>query len=680
MARLSLSLLGPPRITLDEVPVTAFESDKVRALLMYLALEADRPHRREALAEVLWLDQPARTARHRLSQALFNLRQAVADHTADPPFLLITHESLQFNCASDHWLDTAAFERLLATSDSHPHRRRATCARCVQRLAEAVDLYRGDLLTQFSLADSVAFDEWLLLQRERLRQMALGALGDLINYHERRSEHEAARRFALRQLELDSWCEATYRRLMRLLARTGQRNAALALYERCRQVLSDELGVDPEDETTALYATIRDQTEASPRSAPGSIASAHSLPAQTTPFIGRERELATIARLLADPTCRLITIVGPGGIGKTRLAVQAATEHLESFADGVHFVPLAALAAPDLLASTIANGLKLPLHGGGDPQDQLLDHLRTRELLLVLDNVEHLLTGAPLITDILRHARNVTLLVTSRERLHLQSEWLLEVGGLALPELESRAEAERSSAVELFVQSARRVRPDFAPSIANEQDIVRVCRLTEGMPLAIELAAAWTRVLTCAQIAEEIEHSLTFLRTSLRDVPERHRSLGAVFEHSWNLLSLDEQRVLRQLTVFQGGCERDAAEHVAGASLALLAALIDKSLLRASSDGRYDLHESIRQYARERLQQAGELEATHRRHLDFFLQFAETAELQIKRPEQQIAIDRLVRDHDNLRGALGWALESGLAEPAARLAAALWHFWWLHSP
>jgi predicted ATPase/DNA-binding SARP family transcriptional activator len=681
MAYLSLSLFGALKVVLGETSITSFESDKVRALLVYLVVEADRPHRREALAGLLWPDQSERAARHNLSQALFNLRQAIGDATATPAFLLITRTTVQFNLTSDYWSDTAVFSALLASCDHHRHRELHTCTACTHRLAEAVDVYRGDFLAQFSLSDSNGFEEWALLKRERLQHLALQAFTNLATYHERRGAYEQAQHFTLRQIELDPWREAAHRQLMRTLTLTGQRNAALAHYERCRQILAAELSVEPEAATKMLYERIRnaegdllaaEELFALPSSRP------HNLPPQLTPFIGRERELAELADLLGNSDCRLITIVGPGGIGKTRLALQAATEQLEAFADGIFFLSLAALRSTESLIFAIREALKLTLHGSEAPKTQILNHLREKEMLLVLDNFEHLVAGAPMIADMLKYAPDVTILATSRERLNLQGEMLFHVGGMLFPKAESAARFEQYSAVELFVQSARRVQPDFAFAAEEQGYVARICQLLEGMPLGIELAAAWVRALSCAEIAQELEQGLEFLTTSLRDVPERHRSLRAVFDHSWDLLCPAEQRVFGQLAVFRGGFRREAAEQVADATLPMLAALIDKSLLRKNIAGRYAMHELVRQYAWEKLHQAGELEATHDRLLLFFLQLAEAAEPQLIGPGQKRWLDRLEDEHDNLRAALQWALEHG-AVMAGRLAGALWRFWWMHS-
>ena len=303
------------------------------------------------------------------------------------------------------------------------------------------------------------------------------------------------------------------------------------------------------------------------------------LPRPPTPLIGREPELATLNRLLCDPQCRLLTLAGPGGIGKTRLALELASTQRAQFPDGVFFVPLVSLSLPEFIAPAIRSALGLSSSSPLDPKEQLLNHLRQKSLLLVLDNLEHLLEGVGLLAELLEQAPGVKLLVTSRERLNMQGEWLFDLQGLPVPPLDQVDRAEEYSAVALFVQSARRAQVGFELSAEERPWVARICQLVEGMPLAIELAAAWVRLLSCREIAQEIERNLDFLSTSARDLPERHRSMRAVFDHSWQMLSAEEQRVLRALSVFRGGFLREAAEQVTGASLSLLSALVTRSLV-----------------------------------------------------------------------------------------------------
>lgn len=690
MARLSLSLLGSVQVLLDGQPASGFVYNKARALLAYLAIEADRPHQRNELATLSWPELPDAAARSNLRQAVANLREVIGNERAATPFLLIARDTIQFNLASPHRLDVADFTALLAACAHHCHRHPARCRSCAARLEQVATLYRGDFLAGFVLGDSAPFDEWQLRERERLHQQVITALVRLAEYHERRGDNECARSFSQRQIELDPWREEAHRQLMRLLARDGQRSAALAQYETCRSVLARDLGVEPEAETSVLYEQIRDQEQVQGSSSPYlrvSMSSRHTFPAQPTALVGRAAELSELSALLENPACRLITVFGPGGMGKTRLALAVASEQAETFDAGVTFVPLAGINSATLLASQILSALGVELQDQRDPRDLLLDYLQLKELLLVLDNLEQLLapeadqeTTAALLADIIARAPGVTLLVTSRERVALSGEWLFELTGLSYPAGELEQAAERYDAMQLFAQRATQLRRHF--SLEGEaQAVARICRQVEGLPLAIELSAAAVLVRSCAAIADAIDQNLLALAAEVRAVPERQRSIWATFEHSWRLLSEPEQQTFAQLSVFRGGFDEDAAAAVALASPQRLAALVNKSLLRRYDTGRYDLHELLRQYAGEKLEQSGETEQTCWRHLVHFLALAEAAEPHLVQPDQMTWMDRLETDHNNLRAALAWcqsANDSQSADALLRLAAALWLFWEMH--
>jgi predicted ATPase/DNA-binding SARP family transcriptional activator len=667
--------------------VAGFESNNVRALLAYVAIESERPHNREKLAGLLWPNQPGVVARSNLRQTLANLRQAIGDEIAQPPFLNITRESIQFNIKANHWLDVTAFSTLLAASEKHLHRHADTCKRCAQWLHQAVELYRGNFLDNFYVSDSWTFEEWVLIKRESMRHMALNALARLTDFNDRLGSYEQAYRYAARQLEFDPWREEAHQQAMRALALSGQRSAALTQYETCRRVLAKELGVDPTNDTQELYEHIK--TGKTLIGSNGSTFQPTNLPAQTTPFVGRETELVEIAELLENPSCRLVTFTGPGGIGKTRLAVQAAAEQVGTFTDGIFFVPLTTLKSTENCVTAIAEALNFTFSSQGNLKQQLINHLCQKEMLLVLDNFEHLLSTSPterdgndravgLLAEILQQSPRISLLVTTRERLNLQSEWVYDLKGLSFPQSGKIGDIEHYDAVQLFVQRASQVNRQFSFKECEANAIVRICQLVEGMPLAIELAAAAVRARSCTTIAAEIESGIRTLVTTMHDIPEQHRSLWAVFEHSWCLLSQQERIILQRLSVFHGGFQEDAAACVAEATSPLLLALMEKSLLRKDEVERYDMHELVRLYAHEKLLEASQIEQTQMRHSAYYLNLAEQAEFQLNGVQQQIWIERLEREHDNIRTALRWSIEHDAGNTAARIGGAIWLFWWMH--
>ena len=439
--------------------------------------------------------------------------------------------------------------------------------------------------------------------------------------------------------------------------------------------MADVLAISSEDRTAFVNFARHVMGREAPRfTTLDMLTPVNNLPPQMTPFIGRERELAQITDRLDDPACRLLTLVGPGGIGKTRLALQAVSDRVGAYADGVFFVSLTPIGATTLISAAIANALQVSFYGQEDPDAQIVSYLRSKHMLLVLDNCEHLLGGIDLLEDMLAHAPRLKLLVTSRERLHMQEEWVLPVHGLPFPMQDAIGAADSYEAVELFVQTARRIEPGFGLE-GSETAVADICRTVEGMPLGLELAATWLRAMPCTQIAEQIRRDLDFLATPLRNVAERHRSLRMVFEHSWDLLSEAEHDVMRKLSVFRGGIDAEAAEQVAGAALWLLAGLVDKSLVRLNPAGRYEMHELLRQFAADKLLESGLAEEIGQRHLRFFLELAEQLERRLFGPQQLAAFDRLDIELDNFRAALDWAAQTGDAESGLRLAGALGWFW-----
>jgi predicted ATPase/transcriptional regulator with XRE-family HTH domain len=414
------------------------------------------------------------------------------------------------------------------------------------------------------------------------------------------------------------------------------------------------------------------------------------LPAPLTALVGREHEVALITRQLLDPDCRLLTLTGPGGVGKTRLALEAARQVPEAFPQGVYFVPLAGATSSEFILPAVAEAVGFSDAAGEKPQTQLFNFLRGKCLLLVLDNLEHLLEGVEILSDLLQQNAAVKILATSREPLSLRIEWSVAIQGLPIPSHLRVEDLDSNSAVALFLQRARQAKFDFT---INEQDlphVERICGLVEGLPLGLEIAASWVRILSCREIAREIENSLDFLTISARDMPQRHHSMRAVFDYSWMLLAGEEQQALMKLSVFKGGFTREAAGQVAGATLQLLTALVDKSLVRQGANGRYELHELVRQYAQEQLTHSGTLAKTRDAHLQFFLVFAEESRSRLRGSSQTEWLNRLEEEHDNLRAALEWSLRYEQAQEISeqreaavqasfKFAGALYIFWRLHN-
>ncbi|HEY3992184.1 MAG TPA: LuxR C-terminal-related transcriptional regulator [Ktedonobacteraceae bacterium] len=386
----------------------------------------------------------------------------------------------------------------------------------------------------------------------------------------------------------------------------------------------------------------------------------HNVALTPTPFIGRAQEIAEIGALLDDPSCRLLTLTGPGGIGKTRLAIEVASHKHASFPDGCFFVSLAPLNRADDMLTTIAEAMPFRFqHDNRGPREQFFAYLREKHaqrVLLVMDNFEHLLNSVDIVSEILVLTTNLKILATSREALNLQEEWVRQITGLAYPEREDDGPIEGYGAVQMFLDRARRIRGAFDLA-EDSRSIVEICQLVEGMPLAIELAAGWLTTLRPADIAHEIKRNLDILATRSRNQPERHRNIRSVFSHSWQLMSEDERDVFQKLSVFRGGFTREAAEVVAGASLQTLARLIDQSLVRLHATGRYDVHELLRQYGAEQVDATNQTQALQRAYIDYYLGMLHQLERDIKAHQQIAALNTIKVDFENVRNAWQLAIQ-----------------------
>ena len=685
MPHLHLSLLGTFQAQLDGKSITGFQSNKARGLLAYLAVEATQPHQRDRLAGLFWPEWSDAKARANLRHALSNLRQVLKDREAETPFLHANRQTVQFNLDSDHHLDVAQFSHCL-TSKEQTHLTEAE----VERLKTGVSLYTGAFLTGFFLPDCAAFEEWVLLTRERLHNQMLTALHTLTTHFEAQGAFEEALVYAQQQVVHEPVNEDGHIQLMRLLAYTGQRSAALTQYERCCQILVDELGVEPGPKTRALHHQIQRGQLKPPIPDVPKPPRQHNLPAQTTPFIGRVIEQQTICTLLRRETVRLLTLHGPGGVGKTRLGLQVAEQLQPDFEDGVYFVSLAPLRDPALVIPTIARVLNVRETGSHTLEQALKAKLQAQQTLLVLDNFEHLIAAAPIVSDLLSTAPKLKILVTSREILRLYGEYEYAVSPLEAPDdRHSTTKLAQMDAVQLFSERVLAVKPNFILDDAIAPIVAQICARLDGLPLAIELAAARVRRFSPAQLLAQLtarKTVLPLLRSGPRDLPARHQALDQAIAWSYDLLDRDEQILFRRLAVFAGGCIPEAAEAICNfdGGLALdvwegLEALADKNLIRyiIQPDGsaRSLLLETIREFGFEQLQAAGAANRVQAEHAHFYLQWVEDLQQSSSGIFAPQFLDRLELEHDNLRLALRWALANQDLEIGLGLVGILYNFW-----
>ena len=567
--------------TLGGVDLEGSRSRRIKPLLLLAYLAIEGPKERLHLAELFWMN--ASDPFNSLSTALSQLR------TEAPGSFRADH--IQVETAIP--VDATELLTCIDTGD----------------LEEAVELYRGPFLRGVYLKDwSAELEEWMYGTREFIAGRVQEAHIKLAERDAASGEFEGAARRAETAYLLPGALEPASERLERLYTLMVAGGSA-----RAQDVAGEAESFGP-----ALNLTPEQAREQLAQAAPPEAMTHHNLPAQPTTFVGRTEEKQQLAELLQDSDTRLISITGPGGMGKTRLAIEVAGSKLGRFADGVFFVPFSAVASPDGMIFAIRDALDLPDSGRADPKEHLFEYLADKAMLLVLDNLEHLIEGADIVGELWERAPGLKLLVTSRERLNLQAEQVLSLSGLSTP---GDVPVDHSDAVALFVSRAWSSGVPIALNDETTEAIARVCALVGGLPLAIELAASWARVLPIDEIAVEVERGIDLLEGSARDVPERHRSARAVFDHSWELLTQREKEAIRKLAVFRGGFRREAAAVVVGATLPLLAGMVDKSLLRLNPGGRFDRHPLLYQYTRDKLLERPEEKAVaEARHGRYYLE------------------------------------------------------------
>jgi DNA-binding SARP family transcriptional activator/predicted ATPase len=652
---LQIQLLGAPQITLHSTPLH-FGRRKALALLAYLA-STHRPHTRDMLAALLTTATNERLARQQLRNALHELTARLG------AYLQVTPQTLALPASPAVAVDTDMFEAGVSA---------ALTAADPEALEQAIKGYGGEFMAGFYLRDTPDFEEWLLLERERLRSLLLNALQHLVNLRDRRNELAAAIATARQLLALEPYHEQIHRQLMELFARNGQPDLALAQYEECQRILAVELGLAPSAATRALYEQLR---------APAGIPP-HNLPLQAFPIVGRSSELAWLIQQLADPECRVITVVGLGGSGKTRLALEAAAHYIQPkwsatpspFLDGIYLIDLATrvdptgaeptTAAAHQIATAIAAAVGLVFHGAGDAESELKHALQQQRLLLLLDSAEDLASGSAYLADLIAYAPALKLLVTSRAPLQIQAEWRLELEGLPVPA--TADELETAEASRLFLAQARRHGPTLELTPPEQEALVQLCRMLQGLPLGLVLAANWTRTLRVSELVAELNQSLDLLNATIRDLPARQQSIRTVLDWSWQRLTPALSSILRQAAVFRGDYDHVAARAVLNAGLLQLHMLCDSGLLSRGPAGRYRLHDLVRQYGAEQLAAyPTEAEQVRIRHAVYYAGLA--APIALNRHPHRAALTQVAAEFANFELAWTWAVREGRGDLLSQL-------------
>lgn len=655
--KLEVTTLGQFDIRVEGERIEGLVSRKAEALFVYLVVTG-HSHSREHLATNLWDDRPLPRSLANLSVLLNSLKKQLG------PFLSIERKSISFVPNVNTTLDVR--DLLDQINQVHPEwdQTAELAAKTRRTLGELLDTYQGDFMQGFNVRDARGFEEWMLMEKERIQFEVISAYEMLIDFCKKHGDFSSGIVHARRLLEIDPLREGIHNDLMMMLARTGNRVDALKQYLALEQLLDEQLNLEPDSVTKDLYERIR-TSENSIR---------HNLAVEGEMLFGREGDLAALHARLQVPNCRLITILGPGGIGKSSLARRFALESVDRFINGAFVVALSPAESTEYIPQFISNAIGFRLQGEGIPLDQLTNYLREKEMLLVLDNFEHLLAGKAMLHEILDKAPGIKILVTSRVRLNHEHEWVHPLQGLEVPELaqnklersmESPEAAMQSGAIALFEYAARKVKPGFRITRDDLTYIVQVCQLVEGMPLGIELAAAWLRALPIMEIANQMASDVDFLITEGINAPDEPDRIKTVFDRSWGLLSVEEQIAFIKLTAFKGSFSLDASTQIAGTNVPTLASLLDKSMLRQISpsegvdDARYDIHEILRQYAFIRFKDDKALYTSVKNtHSRYYCGMLKDLTPELHRTEQFMASLLIERDLGNILAAWRWACET----------------------
>ena len=657
---LALHFLGSPQVYLDNTPIT-LQRRKSLALLVYLTIEPGK-HQRDTLSSLLWPDYEQSKAYANLRNALLGIQKSIGEN-----WIIADRESIGLNETADIWLDTTQFDFLLEKGKSEPD-----ASLRISLLADSAKLYRNHFLTGFSLKDAYSFNEWAFAESEGLRLKFANVLTMLSKDHCTLGHADQAIPYARRLITLDPLNETSHCLLMDVYIQAGQHSEALKQYQTLEHTLRKELNLDPQPETRELYKKIR-KGEAKPipiAKETEFTSPKHNLPHQLSSFIGREKEVGEIVDLVTKN--RLVTLAGIGGIGKTSLSLQVGRKLLDKFKDGVWFIPLDSLSEPALVPQTVASVFGIRPSNSEPVIETLTRAMRENATLLILDNCEHLLDAcAELTTTLLANCPNIKVLATSREVLNISGEATYQTPSLLLPEQDeiSLDTLTDSESIRLFTERATLALSSFALTNENASTVIEICRKVDGIPLAIELAAAYVNMLQVKEILDQLNASFSLLSSDSRTILAHHQTLQASMDWSWGLLNAAEQTFLQQLSVFAGGWTLESAQAVCdGDALGLTNALVKKSLIvvnqASERETRYRFHEIVRQYMREKLSQSTKSGAIRDLHLAYFVKLAQRSEPEFHQADQVFWISKIDEELDNIRLAMEWAIttniESGL--------------------
>lgn len=652
--QLHVNLFGSPLMTINGNPVPALPSSKVQTLFFYLLLSG-REHSRESLAAFFWPEMTTAKSKTNLRNALSNLRKNLGE------FLQISRQTVSFNRETNYWVDVLVFEEVVHSPLAED---------TLVAWQTAVDLYRDEFLAGIHIYGAEPVESWLMGERLRLNQLLVDALYKLGAYYQDHHKPNAALQTLNRLLEIEPWHEEASLLKMKVLAETGQRTAALAQYERLRASLEAEFGTEPAQETQQYYQKLLTAVAVPP----------HNLPSEPDAFEGREEEIQQIIANIHKPECRLLTLLGPGGTGKSRLAIHTAHQLIQSgaaqdlFPDGLFILAIEQIYHQshneirfgtenllERLAILVATNLNIKIRPGIPPNQQVKAYLEDKKIGLILDGLEHLLEDAApqiiqYLNNLLAQSPGIFLLVTSRVRLNIRAEWVMVIAGLSFPQVETYQSLEDYSASRLFLARVRAIDQSFVPSAKDKAAIIQICQLTGGMPLALEMAASWLPVLSCAEIAQEIRHGLDILTSEMHDLPDRQKSVRAVLNTSWDMLGEAEQELLVKLSIFRGPFRRQSSQQIVEAAPQELLTLINKSWLRQVEEHWFQIHTLMRQFLEEKQEEKlEEFARIQQRFTEYYITYLINT-LPDLRNEKYEVIRNIQKEQENIGQAINFVV------------------------